>query len=121
MDWGSGGVVVAFPDFTLAVLFVVCGEDDNPIVDNDKHGEPFHADYSRADDIGLTNIQDQARIRSTAAKIICPYSKVQCVGCGMCDGKDSKFRKNIAVNAHGVQYKVSRYKEYRTQLELPVV
>ena len=29
---------------TLAVLFVACGEDDNPIVDNDKHDEPFHAD-----------------------------------------------------------------------------
>ena len=106
---------------TLAVLFVVCGEDDNPIVDNDKHGAPFHSDYGRADDMGLANIQDQARIRSTVAEIICPYSKVQCVGCRMCDGKDSRFRKNIAVNAHGVRYKVSRYKEYRTQLELPVV
>jgi len=38
-----------------------------------------------------------------------------------CDGKDSKFKKNIAVNAHGVRYKVDRYKGYRTQLELPVV
>ena len=92
---------------TLAVLFVVCGEDDNPIVDNDKHGEPFHSDYGRADDMGLANIQDQARIRSTAAE-------VQCVGCRMCDGKDSTFRKNIAVSAHGVRYKVSRYKESRT-------
>ena len=29
---------------TLAVLFVACGEDDNPIVDNNEHDEPFHAD-----------------------------------------------------------------------------
>ena len=54
-------------------------------------------------------------------EIICPYPKVQCVDCGMCDGKDSRFRKNIAVNVHGVRYKVNRYKGYRTQLELPVV
>ena len=54
-------------------------------------------------------------------EIICPYSKVQCIDCGMCNRKDSKFRKNIAVNAHGVRYKVDRYEAYRKQLELPVV
>ena len=29
---------------TFAVLFVACGEYDNPIVDNDENGESFHAD-----------------------------------------------------------------------------
>ena len=29
---------------TFAVLFFACGEDDNPIVDNDENGESFHAD-----------------------------------------------------------------------------
>jgi len=43
-------------------------------------------------------------------EIISPYPKVQCIDCGMCDGKDSKFRKNIAVNAHGVRYKVNAIK-----------
>ena len=28
----------------FAVLFFACGEDDNPIVDNDENGELFHAD-----------------------------------------------------------------------------
>ena len=35
--------------------------------------------------------------------------------------KDSKFKKNIAVNAHDVRYKIDCYKRYGTQLELPVV
>jgi len=29
---------------TFAVLFFACGEDDNPIVDNDENGESFHVD-----------------------------------------------------------------------------
>ena len=39
-------------------------------------------------------------------EIICPYSKVQCVDYGMCNRKDSKLRKCIAVNAHDVSTKL---------------
>ena len=79
-------------------------------------------EYGRANDMGWRTFRTKLESDPLLPnEIICPYPKVQCVDCGMCDGKDSKFRKNIAVNAHGVRYKVNRYKEYRTQLELPVV
>ena len=79
-------------------------------------------EYGRANDMGWRTFRTKLESDPLLPnEIICPYPKVQCVDCGMCDGKDSRFRKNIAVNAHGVRYKVSRYKEYRTQLELPVV
>jgi hypothetical protein len=44
-------------------------------------------------------------------EIICPYSKVQCIDYGMCNRKDSKLRKSIAVNAHDVRYKIDCYNE----------
>ena len=79
-------------------------------------------EYSKANDVGWRTFRTKLESDPLLPnEIICPYPKAQCVDYGMCDGKDSRFRKNIAVNAHGVRYKVSRYKEYRTQLELPVV
>ena len=79
-------------------------------------------EYGRANDMGWRTFRTKLESDPLLPnEIICPYPKVQCVDCGMCDGKDSKFKQNIAVNAHGVRYKVDRYEAYRKQLELPVV
>ena len=75
-------------------------------------------EYSKANDMGWRTFRTKLETDPLLPnEILCPYPKVQCVDCGMCDGKDSKFKKNIVVNVHGVRYKVNRYKGYRTQLE----
>ena len=44
-------------------------------------------------------------------EIICPNEKtgMQCIICGLCDGKT----KNIAINVHGLDHKINKYKTWR--------
>ena len=46
-------------------------------------------------------------------EILCPNEKtgMQCIVCGLCDGR----KKNIAINVHGVEHKIKKYKSWRIE------
>jgi len=46
-------------------------------------------------------------------EIICPNERsgMQCIVCGLCDGR----KKNIAINVHGLNHKINKYKTWRIE------